>query len=206
MSPNGLAKKRSDAFVVIVAAAAATGTANAVPTPTIEVVKQFAIATADTVMCMQIGKVYFQDVLTDWNLGKTLRALGGVGAGALLTYGGVKLADGLAAEVLNWAPPVGWIASACTAALSTCAVGLIFWLASDRATRHHRDVGDELADIRREFDSWRSGGEAPEGLGALTRDAQADSPTRGRLGEAERLQDLRVRPEPVGRLAVKTGR
>lgn len=200
MSSSGLGKKRSDALGAILTTAAMTGAANALPTPAVEELKQLAIAAADFGLCVKIGTVYFQDSLTDWTRKDTLRALGGVGVGAVLIYGGVKLADGMAAEFLNFVPPVGWVVSGCTAAASTLTVGLVFWLACDRSMRHQRDVGDELAEIRREFAEWKQGGSAPKGLVDLK---PGNEVTRF---AAQPVENPRARPVNPNRLAVHDGR
>lgn len=139
----GVAKKRGEALVTL----ATAGTVNGTPTPSMETAKQLVVATIDGVLCLRLGKIYFEDDFGMWDLWKALRAGGGVvGLGGLATYGAVKLVDGLAAEAFNFGGPPGWALSAATAATATFAVRTAFWWACDRARRNGTDVGDELAE------------------------------------------------------------
>src|SRR5687768_3578480 len=97
---NSVPRKRFKAVSCIAVAATATGGASAVPTPVLEVAKQFSIGAADAAMCLKIWEIYFEEKLTVDNLKVHLSALGVITLlGAGTGYVAVKTAEGLMAEV-----------------------------------------------------------------------------------------------------------
>jgi hypothetical protein len=56
-------------------------------------------------------------------------------ASAATPYGGVKLTEGLLAEVLNFVPVIGWLASGLITASVTATVGVLWCWACDSALR-----------------------------------------------------------------------
>jgi len=139
---TSLAAKRRKALWLIVGGATATGTASSLPTPVIEIPEQLAIGAADLALCAGIYQIYYDRPMDTASATALFAELGlvtaaGVGAG----YTGVKLTEGILAEVLNWVPFIGWGLSAVITGSVTASVGCAFWYLCDVAVREGWALG-----------------------------------------------------------------
>lgn len=138
---KSLAKKRRDTALLIVGAAAGTGAASSAPTVSVEIPKQFAIGAADLVLCAGIYRIYFDQEIESDDIWRLITEAGlvtaaGIGAG----YVGVKLTEGVVAEVLNWVPVIGWGLSGLITASVTATVGCGWWYLCDSTVRGESTV------------------------------------------------------------------
>jgi uncharacterized protein (DUF697 family) len=135
-----LMRKRWKTLALIVPAAAITGTASGAPTPGFEIPKQMAaVSTADIKLMAQIYKVYFGEDITTANMTELLTEAGLlVAVGGSMVYSGVKFSEAAIAEVLNFVPGAGWIASGLITASVTATVATLWWWYCDRQTRYGR--------------------------------------------------------------------
>ena len=126
-------KKRIEAVLAIAGYAASGGAVSALPSPGVEVPKQFALTAADIGMYTLIWKIYFEEELSHKNLLEILAELGMVTIGAIGTaYIVGKVSTAILSEINDWLGPVGWGVKAAIAGSLSSLFGLAWMLYCDR--------------------------------------------------------------------------
>ncbi len=129
VSTKSIERKRADAFVRIAQNTLGTSLAAAVPTPALELTKTIGIAAADAWMFYDVYKIYYDERLSAQRLNELLGNAGVIiMTGGAISYGALKVSQGLISEFLNAIPFVGWIASGVMSGTSTVMLGL-GWMA-----------------------------------------------------------------------------
>jgi hypothetical protein len=126
-------KKRIEAVLAIAGYAASGGAVSALPSPGVEVPKQFVLTAADIGMYTAIWKIYFEEDLSHKNLVEILVELGIVTIGAVGTaYIVAKVSTAILSEINDWFGPVGWGFKAAIAGTLSGLFGLAWTLYCDR--------------------------------------------------------------------------
>jgi hypothetical protein len=126
-------KKRIEAVLAIAGYAASGGAVSALPSPGVEVPKQFVLTAADIGMYTAIWKIYFEEDLSHKNLVEILVELGIVTIGAVGTaYIVAKVSTAILSEINDWFGPVGWGVKAAIAGTLSGLFGLAWTLYCDR--------------------------------------------------------------------------
>ena len=131
-----LGKARRKAFWLLTAGIAGTSAGSAAPTTGLEIPKQAGIAAADAILMQRIYAAYFEhdpESESMWSIfEEEAPLLLLLGAAA---YGGIKLSEGIFAEVMNFLPIIGWGLSAMITGSVTGTLGGLWWWACDKARR-----------------------------------------------------------------------
>jgi uncharacterized protein (DUF697 family) len=126
-------KKRIEAVLAIAGYAASGGAVSALPSPGVEMPKQFVLTAADIGMYTLIWKIYFEEDLSQKNLLEILAELGMVTIGAVGTaYVVAKVSTAILNEINDWLGPVGWGVKAAIAGSLSSLFGLGWMLYCDR--------------------------------------------------------------------------
>lgn len=133
---DSLARRRRKALWTVVRAAGTTGAASTAPTTGLEIPKQAAVGLTDLVMLGTLYSVYFDEQPDQAQMTEMLTEAGVVLAAAGgLAYTSVKFTEATLAEILNFVPLVGWLASGAITASVTTTVGLLWLWGCDSAYR-----------------------------------------------------------------------
>lgn len=125
-------KKRIEAVLAIAGYAASGGAVSALPSPGVEMPKQFVLTAADIGMYTLIWKIYFEEDLSHKNLLEILAELGMVTIGAMGTaYVVAKVSTAILSEINDWFGPVGWGVKAAIAGSLSSLFGLAWMLYCD---------------------------------------------------------------------------
>lgn len=124
-----LQKKRYSSFLKITQTAGGAALTGAVPDPTLDIAKQLGISIADAWMCLGIYRDYFDQELSQQDLGSMMQTSGVIIlGGGLVGYLGIRLAQTILSEILEAIPIANSIITAIAFGSSTFIVGFA-WLA-----------------------------------------------------------------------------
>lgn len=125
VEPKSIERKRADGFIRIAQTMLGTGLAAAVPTPALELTKNIGIAAADAWMFYDIYRIYYDERLSAQRLHELLGNAGViVMTGGVVSYGALKVSQGLVNEFLNAVPFIGWAIAGTMTGASTLTIGL----------------------------------------------------------------------------------
>lgn len=125
VEPKSIERKRADGFIRIGQTMLGTGLAAAVPTPALELTKNIGIAAADAWMFYDIYRIYYDERLSAKRLRELLGDAGViVMTGGVVSYGALKVSQGVMNEFLNAVPLVGWVVAGTMTGASTLTIGL----------------------------------------------------------------------------------
>lgn len=137
-----LQKKRYSSFLKIAQTAGGAALTGAVPDPTLDIAKQLGISIADAWMCLGIYRDYFDQELSQQDLGSMMQTSGVIIlGGGLVGYLGIRLAQTILSEILEAIPVANSIITAIAFGSSTFIVGFA-WLAiveQNYLLRHSED-------------------------------------------------------------------
>jgi hypothetical protein len=137
--PSRLAlnQKRWKTIWHIAPVALATGTASAMPTPTLETVKQAGVTAADITLMAGIYNIYFEEDIAKGEMIELLKDAGIlIAVGGTLLYGGIKVSEAGLAEVLNFVPGAGWgVSGLITASVTAIVSGLFAFYCDSQAKK-----------------------------------------------------------------------
>lgn len=126
---KSLERKQADSYARIAQNVLGTSLTAAVPTPALELTKALAISVADAWMFYDIYRIYYDERLSSQRLQDLLGDAGIIiMTGGLISYGALKVSQGMMSEFLNKIPVIGWIASGLLTGSSSLLLGLA-WMA-----------------------------------------------------------------------------
>ena len=130
---KSLSKRRREALNLVLGVSSAVGLVSGAPSPGAEIPKQGLITIGDAVLLKNIYEVYFDEAPDEERIREMLSDAGlKIMAGGVIVYVGVKLSEGVVAEVLNFVPGLGWMVSGLITASVTASVASAWWLFCDR--------------------------------------------------------------------------
>jgi hypothetical protein len=129
VSTKSLERKQADSYARIAQNVLGTSLTAAVPTPALELTKALAISLADAWMFYDIYRIYYDERLSSQRLQDLLGDAGVIiMTGGVISYGALKISQGMMSEFLNKIPIVGWLASGLLTGSSSLLLGLA-WMA-----------------------------------------------------------------------------
>ena len=133
---KSLSQRRHDALGLVLGVAGGVGILSGAPTPGAELGKQVVISVGDALLLKSIYEAYFDEVPDEESVRKMLSDAGlKLLAGGTIAYAGVKVTEGVVAEVLNFVPGLGWMVSGLVTAAVTSTVAGAWWLFCDSKYR-----------------------------------------------------------------------